>query len=256
MKKIISFFLLIVFILSSCKKVEKDVNDYYPVVKTVSATVLSDGTVEVKGEITSEGAAPINDAGFCTDTLNYPDMLDMQTIATNIQGESFSVVYSGLKPFTRYYFRSWATNAYGYSYGNIIFLDSIAATPLVAPCSPPMNTVDIGTGTGEETFYTVNATEHSYYWEIQAHSNSVLLNLDFKTKPVTGIYTTTTSTSPEDNTVNVNFWSGSIGPTLLAGSSVYVNQINSNKWEITICNAPWKYGSSIFYLTTKLICQQ
>lgn len=253
MKKI--FYLLLIctsaFIFSSCKKVLKDVHDYYPNIKTVSATVLPDGSVEVKGEIISEGAAPIEYMGFCAGTMPEPKMLDAQAIADN----NFTVIYSGFTINTKYYFRTWATNDYGYSYGNIISLDSITATPVVAPCTPPANSINIGGGNPTETYITIGSpTFNMNTWDFQAQSNSNIVNFKFGENLKTKIYTTTDLTPSGPGEVHVSFYSGFISGTLNSGSSVYVNQANATTWEITICNAPWMYSSSTFYFTTMFTC--
>ena len=251
-KSYLFLLLVISFAFSSCKKVKKDVNDYFPKLKTVSATILPDGSVQMKGEVISEGGAPIEYSGFCMSTSPVPKMLDNQTLADN----SFSAVYSGFNTATRYYFRSWAANKYGYSYGDIISLDSVYATPLTAPCSPVMNSIDIGTGPNE-TYLSVGAPVSSgFTWDFQASSNSHTLNFSFGELPSTKIYTTTTSSSPSAGEVYVNFYSTSLSSVLNYGSSVYVNKISSTAWEITICSAPWTYSSSTFYLTTKFACPQ
>ena len=258
MKIILTYilFLIVVLTFSFCTKVEKNVMDYYPSVKTVSAIVLQDGSVEVKGEIISDGTTPIKYAGFCLDTIGMPGMLNFQALAPVIQGNTFSVVYSGFDRYTRYYFRSWAANGFGYSYGNVIYLDSIKATPLIPPCSPGMNTINIGGGNPTQSYYSVGIpTLGASTWDFQAQSSSNTINFKFGSSPVTRIYTTTTSTSPSSNEVNVSFYSGFISGTLSNGSSIYVNQTGPASWEMTICNAPWIYnGGSTFTLITKFTC--
>jgi hypothetical protein len=250
------FFLFFVFLssfLSSCEKVESDMHDYYPVVRTVSATVLQDGSVQVKGEIVSEGTKPVEYAGFCFSTTPVPKMLDAQVIADR-QGNFFTAVYSGFDITTKYYFRSWATNGNGYSYGNIISLDSIKATPIIAPCSPAMNTVTIGAGT--ETWTTVDppAFSSASGWDFQATSNSIVMYFTFGSKPVTRIYTTTSFNSPASDQVHVIFYSGFISGGLSDGSDVYVNQTGVDTWEMTICSASWSNGGGTNYMTAKFRC--
>lgn len=253
MKQIFNILVFFTFFFgwSSCRKVQKDVYDYYPEVKTVSVTVLSNGSVEVTGELISEGAAPLEHAGFCVSTNPLPNMLEGQAFADN----TFSAVYSGFSPGTKYYFRSWATNAYGYSYGNVISLDSVVVPNLTAPCTPTMNSINIGGGNPTQTYYNVDVpTYSSSGWDFQALSSSNTVNFRFGSELTTKIYTTTAATNPSSDQVRVNFYSGSLSGTLSAGSSVYVNQTGSNTWEITICSAPWTYSSSTFYLTTKFTC--
>jgi hypothetical protein len=238
----------------SCRKPLKDIQDYYPNLKTVSATVLPDGSVEVKGEIISEGAAPVEYWGFCAGTMPEPKMLDAQAIADN----TFTVIYSGFSTNTKYYFRTWATNQYGYSYGNILYLDSISATPVTPPCTPPPNSVNIGGANPTENYITIgtpafNMTSNT--WDFQAQSNSNVVNFKFGENLKTKVFTTTTiSSSPGAGKVYISFSSGFISGVLNTGSLVYVNQINSTTWNVTICNALWTYNTSTFYFTTEFTC--
>ena len=249
------FFFVTAFIFSSCSKALKNVEDYYPVVNTVSATVLQNGNVEVKGQIVSEGASPIEYAGFCMGESPSPGMLSNQMISSDIQGNEFTATYAGFDPYKRYYFRSWATNDNGYSYGNTIYLDSIQATPVVAPCTLAANTINIGGSQPTETYSSVQAPSQSMSeWAFQAYSNSTSVNFTFGSQLTTGVFTTTTNSSPAPGEVFIGFYSGFISSALNNGSSVYVNQLTPSSWEITICNAPWNYNSSTFYFNTRFTC--
>ncbi len=239
---------------NGCGKVEKNVHDYYPYVKTVSATVQTDGSVVLKGEIADEGASSIEYAGFCMDTVNNPDMLSNQAVSQGVSDGEFTAVYSGLDPYKTYYFRSWATNESGYSYGNTIRLDSIQATPVVPPCQLPANSIDPGYAGGSGPVSQVDPPAQSIFdWQITVHANYTYYFL-FGELPVTGIYTTTNNTDPEPGEVNVTFlWTwGSFG--LQPGSKVYVNQLGPDHWTIAVCQAPWTYQSVTFYMDAFFEC--
>ena len=64
MKKI-SLGIFVLLTAASCQKPLEDVNDYFPKINTISATLQEDGTVLVEAEIESEGAAALEYAGFC-----------------------------------------------------------------------------------------------------------------------------------------------------------------------------------------------
>lgn len=244
-----------VFLFSgSCRKALPDVSDYFPDVRTVSATVQTDGTVLVEGEIVSEGDAPVEYTGFCCGTMNEPQLLNRQLISTSVSGTHFTAVYSGFSIDSTYYFRSWATNDYGYVYGDIIVLDSIVATPVVAPCSLPMNSVNTGGSTPTYTYYDVTQpTQYMGIWEFDAESSSgPSVHFEFGSGLTTGIYTTTINTSPGSGEVYVSFINGFTSGALNSGSNVYVNTIGPGTYEVTICNAPWTYNSSTFYFRTRL----
>ncbi|HEU4716665.1 MAG TPA: hypothetical protein VFU15_02485 [Bacteroidia bacterium] len=255
MKKPIAFFVLfaICLVSASCRKALKDVNDYFPKVKTVSATVQANGSVMISGEIESDGADPIQYLGFCCGTHPDPRITDNQVIVQR-DGNSFSAVLSGFSADSVYYFRSWAANSYGYAYGNVISLDSIAAVPVTPPCSLTMNTVDIGGSTGTHTYSSVSTpTSYMGIWQFTGNTaTGPTVDFSFGSAIATGIYTTTLNTSPAAGQVYVDFTDGFIGGALNSGSSVYVNTVSPGVYDITICSAPWQYNSSTFYFKTHL----
>ena len=253
MKRILLFATISVLSFAGCKKALNKVEDYYPKVTTVSATVLPDGSVQVVGQIDSEGDTPIQYTGFAMDTLPSVNINQSQ-VTTDMTGNSFTAIYSDLSSTAHYYFRAWAANTNGYSQGNVISVDNIKAQPVVAPCTPTLNTVNIGGGQPTENIYNVDPpTYQGGYYTLSASSNSVSMTLNFGNMPTTRVYTTTTNSTPSGNYVNLGFYSGFLSGVLSDGSLVYVNQKTASSWEITICNAPWTYNSSTFNLTTRFV---
>lgn len=229
--------------------------DYYPVVKTVSAVVQQDGSVKVTGEIVKQGADAIEYAGFSMDTVSIPAMVTNQMLTNTLQSNQFFVIYPQFELNKRYYFRSFATNGYGYSYGNVIYLDSIKATPLIAPCTPAMNSLDWGAGGGIDTYTSIAAPSYGVNsYDFETSSNAGTIYFHFGSLPVTKIYTTVTYDTPGANEAYIYFYSGFTSATLNPGSLVYVNQLNPNKWEMTICDAPWTTNGATFHLRTKFVC--
>lgn len=248
---VISFLTLTI----SCRKALKDVNDYLPKIKTVSALIQTDGTVLVEGEVISEGAASIEYIGFCYSTSINPNMVSNQMRVTT-NGTKFSAIYpgSGFDVDSVYYFRTWATNYYGYVYGNDVSLDSIIAMNITPPCTNIMNTVSEGGGQPTASYTNISPpVNYMNEWEFTAQTSSgPTVNFTFGSIITTGIYTTTTNTSPGYGEVNISFFGGFISGTLSDGSSVYVNTIGSGVYDISICSAPWQYNSSTFYFNTRL----
>lgn len=231
----------------SCEKPLKNVRDYFPELKTNSVTVYSDGSVEVSGEMISEGATPLQNWGFCMSTDPTPIMTDNQLFGD----ASFKAVYDGLDPVGPYYFRAWAYNEDGYSYGNIVSLDIVEAASVNPPCTPTLNTFNYGGNT--ETVSTVNTPKkNSKGYEIYGSTGSTSFRLTFQHSPYTREYITTTNMTPDVKEVYVEFYSGFTSGTLDAGSKVYVTRLTNSSWEITVCNAPWN-GTS-FKLTTRFSC--
>jgi hypothetical protein len=255
-KNLLPVILILIVLLVACRKPLKEVNDYFPKVKTLSAVVELDGSVTITGQIESVGEtkdAALEYAGFCFSTGSDPKMQENQLIA-QVNGSSFSVNYPGtlFNVDSTYFFRSWAVNNYGYAYGEIISVDSIIATPVTPPCSLPSNSVNLGGGTGTHFYYNVDAPD-SYNFFAGSTSTGPFVHFQFGSALTTGIYHTTTSSSPNPGEVNVNFYSGSISGALNTGSDVYVNRISPGVHEITICSAPWIYSSSTFYFNTHFV---
>lgn len=232
-------------VIYSCGKVEKDAKDYYPTVKTVSATILTDGTVELKGEIVDEGSTEIEYAGFCMDTVTDPYMLSNQQIASSVSDGKFSVIYSGFNPYKRYYFRSWATNDAGWVYGNTVSLDSIQATPVVIPCNLPANQINLAGATLGVSNVTP-PTQGFDNWDVIVSTSNGTFTFVFGTKPSTGIYILTSWNTPPDNGVFVSFYSGFNQGSLNEGDTVYVNQLAPDQWDVNVCNASWTTSSIDF----------
>jgi hypothetical protein len=259
MKKIFSILnlLSVLLIINSCRKPLKDVNDYFVKVKTVSAVIQQDGSVVVSGEIESPGKAKgtaVEYVGVCYSTNGDPKMLDHQIIGT-LSGTTFTVTcpVSNFSVDSVYYFRTWATNDYGYSLGNIIKVDSIIATPVIAPCTVTMNTVNIGGGQPSSTYYTIDAPDGYNEFTATTYSGPTI-HFKFGSAMTTGIFTTTTATSPYAGQVFVSFYSGFISGALSDGSKVYVNLVGPGCYEVQICAAPWNYSSSsTFYFNTHFV---
>ncbi|MBK8369607.1 MAG: hypothetical protein IPL10_20115 [Bacteroidetes bacterium] len=249
--------ILIAAVVSSCKKALKNMDDYYPKVSIVSAEIQTDGSVLVTGKIDSEGDAPIERLGFCCNTKPNPTLTNRQIIS-EINGSTFTAIYTGLDEDSVYYFRTWATNSYGYKYGTETSIENIVAAPVIPACTLPISYLDNGTGNGSTSYYYVSVPTNSWQlWEFSASPQfGNALNFKFGSAIKTGVYTTENSSSPQSGRVLVSFQFGWLGPVSLeSGSKVYVNAIGKDTFDITICNAPWKYNTTnTFTLNTRFTC--
>jgi hypothetical protein len=251
MKHLAPLTLGLLLLATACKKPLEEMADYYPSVRTESVTLRPDGTVLVVDRLLSEWDAPFEYAGFCVDTTGRPEMLDAQAIAT-VSGDRFEAAYGGFDPYTTYYFRAWATNEHSYSYGNVLWLDSIAAVPVDPPCTPTNNTANLGTGTPAQTYYPIEAPEeYMNVWSFKANTSAHFFTYRFGGSMSTGIYTTTTSSDPAPGQARISFISGFSSGVLAAGSPVYMEQLTPTSWRITVCQAPWTSGSATFYFNTR-----
>jgi len=249
--------LFLAILITSCQKPLRNVEDYFPVVKTVSATIQADGSVLVEGEIESEGAAPLEYIGFSCST--YADHLisERQIMAESLGGGRFTAVYSGgFEEDSVYYFKAWATNEYGYAVGNTLQLTGIIGTPVAPPCSLAMNWASIANSTQAGTFSNVSEPIGGSigYWEVRANPwDGPGITLYFGSALTNGVYVTSTNTSPANGEVYVSFYQDFISGSLDAGTKVYVQKISAGTYEINICDAPWKYNSTTFYLNCRMV---
>jgi uncharacterized protein (TIGR02145 family) len=99
-----------------------------PVLTTGGVSVLSATSVICGGNVTQDGGAAIIARGVCWGTHQNPTTSDNKT-SNGLGLGSFSSSITGLLPATTYYFRAYATNTIGTSYGN----QQTAATPAVVP---------------------------------------------------------------------------------------------------------------------------
>jgi hypothetical protein len=246
----------------SCHKAKKNMEDYYPKLNTTGATVTDDGDVVVEAEIVSAGTKRLEYWGFCMDTLPVPGMLSNQVIVSEINGSTFNTKYDNVtalysyyrfNPNKTYYFRSWATNGNGYGYGNVISLSNIKGIPVIPSCTLAASYLNLGTLQPSSAYSAVGGptlnVNNTYDMQAQSWSSGTL-NFNFGSKPRNKVFKTITG-SPGVNEVNVSFVSGFTSGTLNNGTNVYVNEVSTGVYDITICQAPWVSGGATFFLNTR-----
>jgi len=101
----------------SCKK---ELQIQVPTLTTTSVTDTTLTTAVSGGIITSDGGSDITARGVCWSTEKNPSIIDSKTVDGTGVG-SFISNLSGLKPWTDYYVRSYATNSAGTGYGDSIW---------------------------------------------------------------------------------------------------------------------------------------
>ncbi|MEI6455579.1 MAG: PKD domain-containing protein [bacterium] len=99
---------------------------------TTSATLidLTHNSATGEGNVTSDGGSPITARGLCYATTHNPTIADPHTTETGTTGV-FTSTITGLIPQTTYYFRAYATNMVGTSYGS-----EVSFTTLCEPLAP------------------------------------------------------------------------------------------------------------------------
>jgi len=89
-----------------------------PMVSTVQATDISLGSVKIGGIVLSDGNVPVTDRGIVWSTDEYPTVDSNAGISNEGTGTGeFTSYITGLSAETTYYYRSFATNIMGTSYG-------------------------------------------------------------------------------------------------------------------------------------------
>jgi len=99
-----------------------------PSVKTGNMTIIGSSSVTASGEILSGNGGQIIQKGICWSTRPQPDLTDTFLVSNSDLNPFYSIIF-GLEIGKIYYLRAFATNQYGTSYGNEIYLQAVK--PLV-----------------------------------------------------------------------------------------------------------------------------
>jgi hypothetical protein len=236
----IIIFSALLMTLSAC--VPSDINEYFPKVTMMSAKVLPDGRVSVVGKLERNGEEEVRFLGACYSNKPQFDILENQRLTyTLLADNTFEIIYEDNFKFdSTYYFRVWASNRYGYVYGDkTLSLSKIAATPIVPPCSLSSNTFSIA----NNTYYSVTSVSQSVFFKttsftVRGFTTATGLTFAFGSTVKTGVYTTVSQSSPEvQGTVNVSCFPN--GGAVNEGNKVYVTQSSNGVFEFTLCNGIW-----------------
>ncbi|TAE90186.1 MAG: hypothetical protein EAY81_01105, partial [Bacteroidetes bacterium] len=128
-----------------------------PFVTTVAASNVQATSAAMGGNITSNGGSTVTASGVVCSTTPNPVIAGVGVIdsATNpvVLAGAYNFNIPGLTPSTKYYFRAYATNLVGTSYGN---LDSFTTAPIVNTY-PYNQNFDLPGNTGWSSVYTGTA---------------------------------------------------------------------------------------------------
>jgi len=108
------------FTICSCKKTDSgtgiNVNPAPPVVTTNDAANINGGNVSIGGDIISDGGSIVTEAGICYSTAAGVDTSKNRMPAYPISG-NYSIALKDLKLLTPYYYKAYAINEKGITYG-------------------------------------------------------------------------------------------------------------------------------------------
>jgi hypothetical protein len=115
----------------SISSVRKRYPNSKPTVTSATASSITGTTVTVGGNVTSEGTTSVTERGVCYSTSTNPTT-NSTKITSGIGSGSFSINITGLSASTTYYFRAYAINSIGTSYGSQKSFTTVsAALPVV-----------------------------------------------------------------------------------------------------------------------------
>lgn len=128
-----------------------------PAVTTGAASAITISSATLAGNITDNGCTAVTAYGIEYSTTNgFPNGSGTQVASTNISGGGFSSNVAGLAASTTYYYKAYATNAGGTTYGAQQSFTTatpvLTATPLTA-----FGPVCVNTTSAENTF-TISST--------------------------------------------------------------------------------------------------
>jgi trimeric autotransporter adhesin len=102
-----------------------------PSITTIASSAVGATIATAAGTITTIGCAPVTAYGIeYSSATGFPNGTGTQVPSSNLSGGNFTAAITGLAPNTRYYYKAYATNSVGTSYGTQL---SFTATPLPVP---------------------------------------------------------------------------------------------------------------------------
>ena len=154
--KVIAFLTTVLFFVSCCK--------YPPSVKTISAVAVSNSMVTVDGSVTANGGADVYSYGICFSADNpLPTISDTKKECSSTDGNSFfyfKASLSGIRVNFTYYFRAYAINSEGISYGEVISVKTLA-DPIIKNLS--VSSIKISEATFNVTVNSSNLNSENWF---------------------------------------------------------------------------------------------
>jgi len=250
-------FISMLICLEGCKKGSLDLftdhSVYLPEVKMVSVQMMGD-TIVLSGEVTNQGSFPLKYTGFCYSKNPLPQILENQILCGG--DKTFHAYVFNLQAKDTFYFRSFAANNGGYSYGDVIEYIVQSPKPPVVPCTLANNKISVETNSytvtdarTSTTFVTVGTfeiTADCYY------SGGFNYFFDFLRKPYSGIYTTADISDIDfDNPYNKNVYVSATGgfssPWVLPGGKIYISY-NNDKYTVSFCDLQLQVDDKKYHL--------
>lgn len=133
MKILFTPFILLFLLLASCSSNDSDEIQTenpisLPTISTVEVTTIGQTSVTVSGSASYDGGANIADKGIVWGLNSNPDLNSNKKSSGSGTG-NFVAQITNLEPNTTYYFRSYATNSKGTSYGQQLTATTLNSEP-------------------------------------------------------------------------------------------------------------------------------
>lgn len=240
MKKSLSLFILLPVFLTSCQfdLFEKD-EFQLPNTKILMVSNNEVNETEITFSVSDPTDNAIDYMGICYNQLGDPNASENQNL---LQGErgSFIIQISDLKPDSTYYFRSFVANDFGYSESNVVSYQIPEPTPIFAPCTINVNTIeeDNSPYSISSSFASKNSGSAGNYGVdlmYSSFSGQKNLKLSFNSLPTTGIYSTSGLSNFSSNSKNVYVYLTNVS-TIQSGAKLYVENINGDSLRLTFCD--------------------
>jgi hypothetical protein len=227
-----------------------------PTVTTTAATAVTNISATVGGNVTNNGGATLTARGVVySATATTPTLAtgDITTGGTAIG--AFTSNLTGLGVNTRYYYRAYATNSVGTSYGatsNFYTLANVPSVPLLSNITT--NTIDVTIGENANnaaTQYVIRVNGNSY-----VNSAGELTSTESWLSSTTGVPVTIRGLASNTNytidvkarnSANVNTaYSDSAQGTTLTSTAPNLSLVSSNLIFDTVCTNNSVIGSFVF----------
>lgn len=168
-----------------------------PAVTTGAASGITTNTATVAGTITDPGCTAVTAYGIeYSTTSGFANGTGTQVASGNLTGTNFSSSLSGLNPATTYYYKAYATNAAGTTWGSEMSFTTSSLSPTLSASSL--------SGFGNVCVNTTAATVQSF-----TITGTNLTNANIVIGPLAGFSFATSATGPFTNSLNLTQPGGS-----------------------------------------------
>lgn len=243
--------IFIAFCFFGCSK--KKYDDALPKIEFISAIPFGVDSLIITGKVISEGASRVEYVGFASNNNPSFSILKNQLLfnGTTLQ---FSTAVIGY-PDSTYYFKSFATNSFGYTASNVFKYTVPAATPQTAPCTIS-NNYALDNGINYSLPYVYSGAGYASYgsFGIEADGSGYeLIKIYFNRIPKNGIYTTQSDISNFDFDTNPYHVVVTVNDNVVdQGGKVYIAENSGGTTTVSFCSLNYSAFSTNVLVSAKI----